>query len=131
VVSKLLLEHVQLEKELGEPLSHGKIERYLRTLKSDCIRTKCPLSLEEAKRVVKQFVGDYNDRRLHSAIGYITPSDMLAGKQKAIHEDRAKIRAQQAATRYAKSTRPEDRAMGLDAESLPSNTCHLRVATMR
>jgi hypothetical protein len=45
-----------------------------------------------------------------------------AGKQKAIHEerdrkleeareDRAKIRAQQAATRYAKSTRPEDRAM--------------------
>ena len=52
--------------------------------------------------------------RLHSAIGYITPSDMLAGKQKAIHEERdrkledaredqAKIRAQQAAARYAKS----------------------------
>ena len=104
------------------PQSNGKIERYHRTLKSDCIRTKCPLSLEEAKRVVKQFVSDYNDRRLHSAIGYITPSDMLAGKQKAIHEerdrkleeareDRAKIRAQQAAARYAKSTRPEDRAM--------------------
>ena len=104
------------------PQSNGKIERYHRTLKSDCIRTKCPLSLDEAKRVVKQFVGDYNDRRLHSAIGYITPSDMLAGKQKAIHEerdrkleeareDRAKIRAQQAAARYAKSTRPEDRAM--------------------
>ena len=61
------------------PQSNGKIERYHRTLKSDCIRTKCPLSLEEAKRVVKQFVSDYNDRRLHSAIGYITPSDMLAG----------------------------------------------------
>ena len=115
------------------PQSNGKIERYHRTLKSDCIRTKCPLSLEEAKRVVKQFVGDYNDRRLHSAIGYITPSDMLAGKQKAIHEerdrkleeareDRAKIRAQQAAARYAKSTRSEDRAMlgsNLSAESMP------------
>ncbi|MBU6387799.1 MAG: integrase core domain-containing protein [Planctomycetes bacterium] len=106
------------------------------------IRKKCPLSLEEAKRVVKQFISDYNDRRLHSAIGYITPSDMLAGKQKAIHEvrdrkleeareDRAKIRAQKAAARYAKSTRPEDRAMGLEAESLPSNTCHLPMATMR
>jgi hypothetical protein len=33
-------------------------------------------------------VSDYNDRRLYSAIGYITPSDMLAGKQKAIHEER-------------------------------------------
>jgi hypothetical protein len=47
---------------------------------------------------------------------------MLAGKQKAIHEerdrnlkdareDRAKIRVQQAAARNAKSTRPEDSAM--------------------
>jgi hypothetical protein len=64
----------------------------------------------------------YNDRRLHSAIGYITPSDMLAGKHKAIHEERdrklqkaqeyrAKIRAPLAAARYAKSPRPEDWAM--------------------
>ena len=140
------------------PQSNGKIEHYHRTLKSDCIRPKCPLTLEDAKRVVKQFVSDYNDRRLHSAIGYITPSDMLAGKQKAIHEerdrkleeareDRAKIRAQQAAARYAKSTRPEDRAMlgsnlsaesmpkasamGVEAESLPPGTCHLPLATMR
>jgi hypothetical protein len=47
---------------------------------------------------------------------------MLAGKQKAIHEerdrkledareDRAKILAQRAAPRYAKSPRPEKRAM--------------------
>ena len=140
------------------PQSNGKIERYHRTLKSDCIRTKCPLSLEEAKRLVKQFVSDYNDCRLHSSIGSLTPSDMLARKQKAIHEerdrkleeareDRAKIRAQQAAARYAKSTRPEDRAMlgsnlsaesmpkanamGVEAESLPPGTCHLPLATMR
>ena len=104
------------------PQSNGKLERYHRTLKSDCIRPKCPLTLEDAKRVVTQFVNDYNDRRLHSAIGYITPSDMLAGKQKEIHEARdrkleearearSKIRAQQTAARYAKRTRPENRAM--------------------
>jgi putative transposase len=29
-----------------------------------------------------------HNQRLHSAIGYVTPSDMLAGKQKAIHEER-------------------------------------------
>ncbi|MFZ4083688.1 MAG: integrase core domain-containing protein, partial [Pirellula sp.] len=32
------------------------------------------MAQEGAGRVVKQFVSDYNDRRLHSAIGYITPS---------------------------------------------------------
>lgn len=30
----------------------------------------------------------YNTVRLHSAIGYITPADMLAGRQKEIHEAR-------------------------------------------
>jgi transposase InsO family protein len=39
------------------------------------------LSLEDAKRVVKKFVDHYNSGRLHSAIGYVTPDDMLAGKQ--------------------------------------------------
>ncbi|MGV2338803.1 MAG UNVERIFIED_CONTAM: hypothetical protein LVR18_33890 [Planctomycetaceae bacterium] len=30
----------------------------------------------------------YNTQRLHSALGYVTPLDMLEGRQKAIHEDR-------------------------------------------
>jgi hypothetical protein len=104
------------------PQSNGKLERYHRTLKSDCIRPKCPLTLEDAKRVVTRFVSDYNDRCLHSAIGYITPSDMLAGKQKEIHEARdrkletarkarSEIRAQQAAVTDAKRSRPEHSAM--------------------
>ncbi|MFM8479310.1 MAG: hypothetical protein ACKOEO_26270 [Planctomycetaceae bacterium] len=29
-----------------------------------------------------------NTQRLHSAIGYVTPLDMLEGRQKAIHEER-------------------------------------------
>ena len=68
------------------------------------IRTKCPLSLEEAKRVVKQIVSDYNDRRLHSAIGYITPSDMLAGKQKAIHPKTAEANHGDTETRRKQTT---------------------------
>jgi len=30
----------------------------------------------------------YNDARLNSAIGYITPKDMLAGRQQEIHAER-------------------------------------------
>ena len=30
----------------------------------------------------------YNYIRLHSAIGYVTPSDMLAGRQAEVHSER-------------------------------------------
>jgi len=33
-------------------------------------------------------VDHYNTVRLHSAIGYITPADMLAGRQAEIHAAR-------------------------------------------
>ena len=34
------------------------------------------------------YVEHYNDARLNSAIGYITPKDMLAGRQQEIHAER-------------------------------------------
>ena len=34
------------------PQSNGKIERWHRTLKGDCIRTRVPLSLDDARRIV-------------------------------------------------------------------------------
>jgi len=70
------------------PQSNGKIERWHKTLKGDCIRTKVPLSLDDARRLVSEFVTHYNERRLHSAVGYITPKDMLAGRDQAIHAER-------------------------------------------
>jgi putative transposase len=70
------------------PQSNGKIERWHQSLKGECIRPGTPLSLEDARRLVTQFIEHYNNVRLHSAIGYVTPSDMLAGRQAQIHEDR-------------------------------------------
>ena len=39
---------------------------------------------EEARRLVAAFVEYYKHQRLHSAIGFITPADMLAGRAEAI-----------------------------------------------
>ena len=50
--------------------------------------TRTPLSLEGARRLVDGCVEHYNDVRLNSAIGYITPKDMLAGRQQEIHAER-------------------------------------------
>ena len=70
------------------PQSNGKLERYHRTIKGECIRTKTPLSLEDARRLVADYVAHYNTVRLHSAIGYITPADKLAGREVEIFAER-------------------------------------------
>lgn len=72
------------------PQSNGKLERYHRTLKEAAIRPKTPLCLEDAKRVVADFIEHYNNLRLHSAIGYIAPADRLRGHHTDIFAARDK-----------------------------------------
>jgi hypothetical protein len=70
------------------PQSNGKLERWHKTLKGECIRVKVPLSLEDARRIVADYVAHYNTIRLHSAIGYVTPLDKLQGRDQAIRAER-------------------------------------------
>lgn len=70
------------------PQSNGKLERWHGSLKQECIRPGTPLSLEDARRLVERYVAHYNTVRLHSAIGYVTPADRLAGRQQQIFEER-------------------------------------------
>ena len=70
------------------PQSNGKIERWHKTLKGECIRILVPLSLDDARRLVAEFVDHYNTVRLHSAIGYVTPKDKLDGRERDIFDRR-------------------------------------------
>lgn len=70
------------------PQSNGKIERWHQSLKRECIRPKTPLSLDEAREIVDQFVYHYNHVRLHSAIGYIAPKVKLDGRDQHIFAER-------------------------------------------
>jgi hypothetical protein len=70
------------------PQSNGKQERWYGTLKGERFRRAAPGTLEEARRVVSDFVKHYNEVRLHSALGYITPTDKLAGLEKVIAAER-------------------------------------------
>lgn len=70
------------------PQSNGKIERFHRTIKHDCIRKKTPLDIEDAKRIIGQFIEHYNNLRLHSAIGYVTPLDKMLGNENQIFKQR-------------------------------------------
>lgn len=70
------------------PQSNGKIERWHKTLKQEAVRAQSLPSPEEARRIVSEFVEYYNTKRLHSAIGYISPQVKLEGREKAIFADR-------------------------------------------
>jgi transposase InsO family protein len=66
------------------PQSNGKLERWHRSIKGECIRPGVPLSLEDARRLVADYVEHYNGVRLHSAIGYVAPKDKLEGREAEI-----------------------------------------------
>jgi len=70
------------------PQSNGKLERWHQSLKRECIRPGTPLTVEDARRLIQRYVDHYNTVRLHSAIGFVAPADMLAGRQAAIHAAR-------------------------------------------
>jgi len=99
------------------PQSNGKLELYHRTIKSEAIRPASPASLEEAINVVTGFVDHYNGVRLHSALGYIAPNDVLEGRAKEIHDDRDRkleeARERRAQARQA--ARQEAQALGASA----------------
>jgi transposase InsO family protein len=84
------------------PQSNGKMERWFKTLKGECIRVQTPLSVADARRLVAEFVAHYNTVRLHSAIGYVTPADKLAGRAEQIWTNRRKKLAAARARRNAR-----------------------------
>jgi putative transposase len=76
------------------PQSNGKLERFHKTIKTECIRPGVPLSLDDARRIVEKYIEHYNTTRLHSAIGYVTPADKLASRdQEIFHERDRKLEA--------------------------------------
>lgn len=98
------------------PQSNGKLERWHKSLKSEAIRLKSPLSMDDAKRVVGDYVTHYNTARLHSSIGYLAPQDKLEGRAERIFAERdqkleaaREVRRQRRAA--ARGTSPAEQAL--------------------
>jgi putative transposase len=89
------------------PQSNGKIERWHRSIKSECVRPGTPLTVEDAVRLIEGYVRHYNEVRLHSAIGYVAPADKLSGRDKEIFAERDR-KLDEARTRR-KAARAEQR----------------------
>ena len=77
------LTHVRTS--VNYPQSNGKIERYHRTLDKGTIHAVTP---DGARTTIAARIDHYNSRRLHSAIGYVTPHDKLLGRETGIWAER-------------------------------------------
>jgi len=105
------------------PQSNGKLERWHKTVKSECIRPGTPLSLADARRLVAGYVEHYNTVRLHSAIGYVAPADKLAGREPAIfaERDRKLDEARQRRKTRREAARTGDLKNMIAAATVPSD----------
>jgi transposase InsO family protein len=87
------------------PQSNGKIERWHKSVKGERMHIKSPLSLEDARRVVAASIVYSDTVRLHSAVGYLTPADKLAGRSEPIWAERKRKLAEAEARRRARQSR--------------------------
>ncbi len=52
------------------------------------IRPRTPLTVDDGVRLIEGYVKHYNEVRLHSAIGYVTPADKTSSRDKEIQTER-------------------------------------------
>ena len=88
------------------PQTNGKLERYHQTIKRDVnqVPYEKPSDLEEA---IAAFVGYYNHKRYHMALGNVTPADVLNGRREQILQRRkeVQVRTIERRRRYNKTLR--------------------------
>jgi len=64
------------------------VESLFETVKNEAIRRQSYINIQDLEKQVADYVAYYNQRRLHSSLGYITPKDMLEGRQLTIFAER-------------------------------------------
>jgi len=75
------------------PQSNGKIERFHRTLKDECLSKQSLIDLDDARQQIDRYIEKYNTKRLHSALNYLTPEDYLLGRVEArLNERKCKLK---------------------------------------
>ena len=75
------------------PQTNGKLERYHQSIKQDVnqVSDEVPGDLEVA---TLRYVDYYNHRRYHTALGNVTPDDVLRGRWEGILIRRREVKAQ-------------------------------------
>ncbi len=76
------LELTHIRTSVAYPQSNGKLERFHRSVGIECLHTNSFITIEGAREIIAKYINYYNQTRLHSAIYYLTPEDLLSGREK-------------------------------------------------
>jgi len=86
LVRKFLFRHIRIR--WYHPESNGLVERFHRStreaLAEDSLR-----NLSQARELLGEWVQEYNDRRLHAGLGYLTPAEYYRGDPAVRQAERA------------------------------------------
>ena len=71
---KASVEHIQP----GKPTQNAYVESFKSKLREECLCVSWFQNLFEARRIIAAWRRDYNERRPHSSLSYMTPSEFAA-----------------------------------------------------
>ena len=71
---KIDLVHIQP----GKPTQNAYVESFNSKLREECLRVSWFQNLFEARRIIAAWLRDYNERRPHSSLNYMTPAEFAA-----------------------------------------------------
>jgi putative transposase len=74
--------HVRLDFiRPGKPMENGYIESFNGRLRDECLNVNQFMSLDDARAKIEAWRVDYNQRRPHSSLGHLTPSEFIQNRQ--------------------------------------------------
>ena len=71
---KIDLVHIQP----GKPTQNAYVESFNSKLREECLRVSWFQNLFQARRIIAAWRRDYNERRPHSSLNYMTPAEFAA-----------------------------------------------------
>jgi putative transposase len=89
---------------LKHPETNGKAERFVGLVRSEALRPNSPSYYGEGKRVIENFVYDYNNNRYHAGIKYLKPVDVFNGRGEIILADRQRKLKEARRQRFEKNS---------------------------
>jgi len=75
-----MVELKHIRTSVRYPQSNGKIERFHRTIQTECISRQSLIDLDDARNQLTIYINYYNTKRLHSSLYYLTPEDYVMGR---------------------------------------------------